>query len=607
MEQQRIREAQLWLGSRLEEYRRCGNLALLTSLERMSLDQVLAVYELCCGEYEAVFLTGAAGTGKSFVVKVVSDILRGEGIDVFRTASTGVAAQQVRGHTIHHLLGLRSFDVLPLGMEEEGEYKRASLRKRVKRSIYWDYAKQDKPHVIVIDEVSMLTSEQLVLVYQAVKVAREGRPFRFILVGDLRQLGPVRGKTFYPEHHHYCFEDAIFETNEGERRVYGSFFRRGPFPPGAEEPWRFRSLALYTPHRQAQANREFNQALFYLGRGEGLRHPLVSYLRERIFLPIGGGYRRNCLGEVIYPDVDLREATHLFMRNGNREKGGWHWWGTAGEYNERVCARLARAGRRSRTYEARIIPGRWSREELIDYFKPIPVRITLYEGIRFLCRHNYAPGMSNGTMCRVLELHEQSIVVEVIETGMRYSLCPTELPLPEHRERLGSFITCAFGQIGHGITYWASQGITLKRKPGSEYGEDCLVLHLERSRPVHGLFYVACSRVQTPEQLYIFADSEEQVDQAIFCDRRVLHLMEEAEAAMRAQTGERLELEGIVCRVRDSWETPDGPAFLLHTNHPQYQEVVFVYGQTQRLLTPRGQEIHASSEFLDSCRRAVEN
>ena len=54
-----------------------------------------------------VFLTGAAGTGKSFLIDRVR---RRRPLGTFVTASTGIAALSVRGTTLHSWAGLRIVD-----------------------------------------------------------------------------------------------------------------------------------------------------------------------------------------------------------------------------------------------------------------------------------------------------------------------------------------------------------------------------------------------------------------------------------------------------------------------------------------------------------------
>lgn len=62
---------------------------------------------------KSVFFTGAAGTGKSYILKVLRDVLEGVGFadKISFTAPTGVAACNIRGLTIHAWAGVGALNV----------------------------------------------------------------------------------------------------------------------------------------------------------------------------------------------------------------------------------------------------------------------------------------------------------------------------------------------------------------------------------------------------------------------------------------------------------------------------------------------------------------
>lgn len=59
---------------------------------------------------KSVFLTGAAGTGKTFLTRVLVEMLEAQGKSVTLTASTGVAASLIGGVTLHSLLRLGAIE-----------------------------------------------------------------------------------------------------------------------------------------------------------------------------------------------------------------------------------------------------------------------------------------------------------------------------------------------------------------------------------------------------------------------------------------------------------------------------------------------------------------
>ena len=110
---------------------------------KLSEQQLTALRAVSRGQF--VFLTGSAGTGKSylldFVVKILKE-LHGPG-SVFVTASTGIAACHLNGMTVH------SFSGAPIWATSKSQLLEAVLKKKktVKR---WKKAK-----ALVIDEISM--------------------------------------------------------------------------------------------------------------------------------------------------------------------------------------------------------------------------------------------------------------------------------------------------------------------------------------------------------------------------------------------------------------------------------------------------------------------
>jgi ATP-dependent exoDNAse (exonuclease V) alpha subunit len=130
-----------------------------------------------------VFLTGAPGAGKTYVLNQFVEQARLQHKTVAVTASTGIAATHIGGSTIHSWsgLGIREF------LTPEDLHKLAGNAKLVKR-----YNATD---VLVIDEVSMLHGQRLNMINQVCKHLRKShQPFggiQVVLVGDLFQLPPV--------------------------------------------------------------------------------------------------------------------------------------------------------------------------------------------------------------------------------------------------------------------------------------------------------------------------------------------------------------------------------------------------------------------------------
>lgn len=145
----------------------------------MTQEEALAV--LKCG-YN-VFITGAAGSGKTYLLREYIEYLRKHGIGVGVTASTGIAATHLDGTTIHSWSGLGMKDIL-----DEDDLRKLSRKPYLKERF-------KKTSVLIIDEISMLSQEQfesLNLICQ--KLKKNERNFggmQIILCGDFFQLPPV--------------------------------------------------------------------------------------------------------------------------------------------------------------------------------------------------------------------------------------------------------------------------------------------------------------------------------------------------------------------------------------------------------------------------------
>jgi ATP-dependent DNA helicase PIF1 len=131
----------------------------------------------------SVFLTGAPGAGKTYVLNEYIRKATWQGRTVAVTASTGIAATHIGGSTIHSWSGLGVRDFLT----DKDLAIMSNNSKLVRRYIATD--------VLVIDEVSMLHGMRLDMLNQVAKLLRESdEPFggmQVILVGDLFQLPPI--------------------------------------------------------------------------------------------------------------------------------------------------------------------------------------------------------------------------------------------------------------------------------------------------------------------------------------------------------------------------------------------------------------------------------
>jgi len=130
-----------------------------------------------------ILITGGAGTGKSFLLNYIRKNFKEKNIAI--TASTGIAAVNISGSTIHSWLGIGLANgSLEQIIQNIRHSKFAKLRRKIRAT-----------NIIAIDEISMISAATFDIISEVLKAIREdNRPFgglQMILFGDFLQLPPV--------------------------------------------------------------------------------------------------------------------------------------------------------------------------------------------------------------------------------------------------------------------------------------------------------------------------------------------------------------------------------------------------------------------------------
>lgn len=172
---------------------------------------------------KSLFFTGAAGTGKSVLLRAIIKALRKKYKleEVGVTASTGLAALNIGGETLHRFAGIG------LG---NADSKDLILRvaRRQDTSTRWKGCK-----VLIIDEISMVDGELLDKLNDIAMAIRKNRdPFggiQLICTGDFFQLPPVdAGSKFNQNQAKVCFafESKIWKNKLSSTIVLTQVFRQ---------------------------------------------------------------------------------------------------------------------------------------------------------------------------------------------------------------------------------------------------------------------------------------------------------------------------------------------------------------------------------------------
>ncbi len=130
-----------------------------------------------------IFLTGAAGSGKTYLLNKYINYLKGNNVKVAVTASTGIAATHLQGATIHSWSGIGVKDNLT-----EKDLEKLLSTDRIKRNYR-------KTKVLIIDEISMLHKHQLdmvdIIARHILNCDNAFGGMQIVLCGDFFQLPPI--------------------------------------------------------------------------------------------------------------------------------------------------------------------------------------------------------------------------------------------------------------------------------------------------------------------------------------------------------------------------------------------------------------------------------
>ena len=152
------------------------------------------------GDTNNIFITGAAGCGKSFVLNeiikwLLNTYTNDNDCEIGVTASTGAAAVLLdNGRTLHSYLSIGT------GIKSASELY-SSMSKYVKEKLI-------KLKILIIDEISMINDILFTKISDYLSLIKNNdMPFggvNLILVGDFHQLPPVKGK--------YCFKSPVWDN-----------------------------------------------------------------------------------------------------------------------------------------------------------------------------------------------------------------------------------------------------------------------------------------------------------------------------------------------------------------------------------------------------------
>lgn len=169
-----------------------------------------------------VFLTGAAGSGKTYVLGKFIEYLKDKKINVGITASTGIATTHLSGMTIHSWSGIGIKDIMS-DKDLSSILGKTYLKTRF-----------HKTNILIIDEISMLHAHRLDMIDRVCRAFKEKDvPFggmQIVMCGDFFQLPPVtrgeeEGNFAYKSHIWNHMDLQICYLEEQYRQSDRAFLR----------------------------------------------------------------------------------------------------------------------------------------------------------------------------------------------------------------------------------------------------------------------------------------------------------------------------------------------------------------------------------------------
>lgn len=163
-----------------------------------------------------VFYTGSAGTGKSVVLReLVQSLHQKYGASrVGVTASTGLAACNIGGQTIHRFLSI--------GLGTGSAFE---LAKRIKKNPA-NLKKWKNLKVLIIDEISMIDGKLFTKLDELAKIIRSNQsPFggiQIVCTGDFFQLPPVNKEGLSE----FCFQSSAWDKVIQKTILLSQVFRQ---------------------------------------------------------------------------------------------------------------------------------------------------------------------------------------------------------------------------------------------------------------------------------------------------------------------------------------------------------------------------------------------
>ena len=410
---------------------------------------------------QSLFITGKAGTGKSTLLQLFRNTTKKK---VAVLAPTGVAALNVQGQTIHSFFGFPPRIITP------SEAARRVTRKDLLR-LYKNL------EVLIIDEISMVRADMLDGMDKFLRINRENfRPFggvQVVFFGDLFQLPPV------------VTRDPV------ESSYFNEYY---------ESPYFFSAKIFQEP--------DFQLDMLELRK--------VYRQESRHFLRLLEAVRINEIDYDDLEDLNERHAPHFNEMEGYITLCARN--ATADRINQRELSQLD-------TPEFEFLASVKGQFDPGLYPTDAALRLRLGAQVMFVRNDQEERQFVNGTIGKIIQLNQDSIVVETEEYGGK----KRKIDVPKIEWEIIRYRASATGSIETEVAGSFTQyplklawAITIHKSQGKTF--DRVLIDLGGGAFEHGQLYVALSRCRTLEGIVLRQPIRTQ---DIITDERVVAFYEE--------------------------------------------------------------------------------
>lgn len=386
-------------------------------------------------ERKNLAICGVAGTGKSTLLReLIALCVEFYGKDrVLVTGSTGVAAINVEGKTVHSVFGIGNSS---LSLDETVRRVPRRCRKEIRDAA-----------VLFLDEISMIGGDTLEKIHLIACANRHSNdPFGGLLVvvcGDFGQLAPIpeRG-TPYLESEKVSNEMLAFRSRTWENA-------------------RFEVISMERSFRQN--DRAFVAQLLSI-RNNGAGEDVRTMLRT-----ISTPFQQR---GIPFP----KDVCYLFPRNADADK-----------HNQKQLKLLPASGR---TYVASYT-GTNEATDALRRACPVDATISLRVGARVIIRVNMLHrGIVNGSTGEITALRPELVLVRLDATDLVVGISPHKWIFKEDGKEIASMSQMPLS-FGWAVTVHRSQGLTLANVvlDGDHIrSQSMLYVALSRVRSINGIY-----------------------------------------------------------------------------------------------------------------------